>query len=123
MDELSGGQIVAEPQPPARSGMALAAFIIGIVGAFGWFIVLAVAVYANAVAKNTQERDVLNGIVGLSAILGLGVNFVGMCLGFASVLKPYANRWMGAVGLILNFLEIAFMVGIIILGITQGGTS
>ena len=111
----------ASLMPPKRSIAATASFVLGLLGIAGWIAVLGLAAYGQ-MRIEPANRTTIHAIVGLSAVLGLMVNAGALIAGIVGCTQKAANTWMAIVGVILNGLQIAGMVGIIMLGMQRASS-
>ena len=92
------------------SGLALSSFIIAMVA----FVVQFVA--AVGVSTGVKATDSLMVCTGLSIFAMMGANLVGGILGLIALTQPIRNKWMAAIGLAVNMLEILGMIGLMVVG-------
>jgi hypothetical protein len=103
--------------PQKSSGLAKASFIISIISAVAWIIILVAAgIGANA---GYGDKSPLMMLVGLALFANLAVNLVGTILGIVALTRPLSNKWMAVTGVSVNVAAILAVVGLVILGLSM----
>jgi hypothetical protein len=96
------------------SGLALSSFIIAMVAFVVHFVLLIIA--AIGASTGAKETDPLMVCTGLFLFVTLGANLVGGVLGLIALTQPIRNKWMAAIGLAVNMLEIVGMIALLVIG-------
>jgi hypothetical protein len=107
------------PIPARRSAWATASFVLGLLGFLSWFVIFGAAGYGQTIA-DPQKRQMIQTVAGLSAMLVLMINLGALISGIVGSTRKASNGWMAVTGIVLNALQIAALVGIVILGLTVG---
>jgi hypothetical protein len=121
-------QIAPAPQKP--SGMAKASFVIGLVSAGIFLVVIAFSVIAVSMGvanphagqgpnAGMNSKIALFAVVGLLAIINVVLNVVGFILGIVAVQKSIPNKWMAITGAIMNGAAAAVMILLFVIGIAN----
>ncbi len=102
---------------PKQSGLGIASFVLAFL-AGGTIIGLIVL----AGVMEAQNPGGIRGNQGLAMMIGFGVlgmgavSFLGLGLGIAGLFQPNRSRLMAILGLLFNFLVVAGIAGLMLIG-------
>jgi len=106
--------------PMKHPGLGIASFVIGIVSAPLWlvlFVVSALSGAGQADPVDVNKPSPFLVLVGLFFCGGFAVNVLGAILGIAGVQRPNAKKGLSIAGIVLNGVQLAGLIGLIVLGL------
>ena len=114
----SGALGSATPPPvPSSSPLGLAGFIISAAGIPIWISILVLAVLGHN--RNSDSHSPFMMLVGLALFAMLGINVLGIMLGFIAVSKKHQRKPLTIVGLALNLLQFAVIILLTLVGLSM----
>jgi hypothetical protein len=113
----------SKPMPPPApigaatqaSGLGLASLLIGIAGFPVWIVILTIAAIFHKQGLDSQDPKMQ--LVGLGLFAMVGLNAIGVILGMIAVFNKQAKKMSAALGISFNFLQIAGIISLIIIGL------